>query len=215
MPSQELTAYLGGYVRRIVSGDDQAAWDSVRDGTNGTADAHESDDLIKFEAWTNGSSMVGARAFYTFTMPDDIVITGATLKCYSLIYGNAGYLIAGTRSDFHTDITTSDWDQVNFDKLYSDNSVSVSGGSWSWPFNQVGINHLNGEGLVGQNRELVIVQQLDYEDTLPTASNTQGLIYDRDNASYYPRLTINYIETSKLSVKSGNLSLKSGNIIIK
>ena len=186
MPSQTLASYKNG-MHRLVDGPD---WDDVRDATE--SDSVTIGGLLYTEGlkWASTTWIV-ARTFLTFqipSIPSNNIITSASLKFYTLLYTSPARVIAGTRSDPENNITVGDYNQVNFNTAYSD---VVDGSNPNFTLNSTGIDYLNSK--TGTNAELVAVQETDYSDTEPDNNGYRTYWYGADNATYYPRLTINYM----------------------
>ena len=188
-------------------------WDTARDAT--ASDAAISDTNLSFaEGYLHGgSTFLIKRTFFTFIIPSGILeITSATFKIYNLLYTSAAVLIKGTRSDPESDLTTGDYDEVDFSVPYSD---SFSGLNPTVTLNQAGINHLNAK--IGSYAELVVVNQKDYSDTEPDGNSFRTMWYSADasvSTIYWPRLTINYIpKPNNISVYSGTTHISSNALI--
>ena len=187
MPAQTIIPSKSGFLR-VVDGD---AWSDVRDID--TAETVTLDGNLFTEGFKHASTVwIISRTFFTFAIPSNIIITSASLQCYTLLYQQPARIIAGTRTDPENDITVEDYDQIDFTSAYSD---AVSGINPNFTINSTGINYLNSK--TGTNAELVAVQETDYSDTEPDADSYRAIWYGSHNASYYPRLTINYYGFNK------------------
>jgi len=196
MPSVTIQPTLGGQAGYTEGGADQSAWDTAKDAATANETLYTADsNILRASGWTNGSAMVCRRTFYTFQIPSDIegIITSATFKVGYLIYNGPVRIVGGQRADFNVAITVEDYDQVDFNTAYSDSAVQGSSSYYNIDLNQTGINFLNGEGVTGVNRELVIVSDNDYTDTLPTDSSNRAIFRARNDDTYFPRLIINYM----------------------
>lgn len=191
----------------LYSTGDTTSWASIHDKTAGSAveNASASDIMIRRDGASNWvHTQRGFYLFDTSTLPSNAIITGGditfTCQTKSLDNFSDSFVLVASTPASDSAIVAGDFDQYGTTRLATDIALSTitNGNPFTFNLNGQGISAINKEGI----SKFALLSKADCDNSQPVGTGdgrTQCSVYNSENATGKPTLTVRYTLTTGYS----------------